>query len=373
MNWTKKKVLIVLGTRPEVIKMFPVIKVLKNSNLIDFQILSTKQQNLLLESALNEFQIQPDLELKEYESSSLVDSLSEIMRGIESKLQDFKPDFLLVQGDTTTAFAGALVGYLNGVAVAHLEAGLRTMNLKRPFPEEGFRQSIARLTTIHLAPTEQAVRNLKREGIDTKKIFLVGNSIVDSLKFQMEDLQAIKESQVSNKLLVTLHRRENFGKNIEQVCLGIKKFVFEYSGEIQATIILHSNPNSFLPIKMLLGNQDRIQLIQPPKRRHFLQLLVQCGCVLTDSGGVQEEAHLLDKKLLIVRSETERPEVFNGDAKFVDLNEESVYLSLVKAFSEIKLAKSPYNGVNLTTALGDGETAIKVRRILENYEKDSLD
>lgn len=371
----KKKILIISGTRPEVIKLFPVVRAFENSLIFEPIFLSTNQQNELLENTLQEFRILPDFKLGFAETKTLGESFYRILKGIDHFMSMIKPDYVMVQGDTTTAIAGAISGFLSQIPVLHLEAGLRTNQMYRPFPEEIYRQAISRFTSINLAPTQEAVENLIKEGISQERIELVGNSIVDSLTYQIQEMSQETFQVKKNQLLVTLHRRENFGESIIEICKGIRRFTDEHKNRIHIVVILHSNPNSFKTIQTLLGKHNNIEIIEPANRFKFLRLMIESGCILTDSGGVQEEAFLLGKKLLIARTETERPEVLNGDSIYVSANEDSINRTLTSIFNDLSETGNivEFQGVNRLSPLGDGNTASRVVELMENYEKNIMD
>ena len=361
-----KKVMTVLGTRPEVIKLFPAIEEINKSQHLKNIILSTNQQNALLESALREFNIKPDISKKAVKGRNLNKSLEGFLNVTQYAINKYQPNFVLIQGDTTSAFAGAMSGFLNNIPVVHLEAGLRTWEMARPFPEEVFRQAISRFTSINLAPNELAKRNLINEGIPINRIHVIGNTIVDSLKLQITEIKKRTAYSEQVDLLVTLHRRENFGKNLEGICSGVKMFA-KLNKHAQIKVIAHSNPKARLPLQNILTNIENLKIIEASSRKEFLKLLLNCKLVLTDSGGVQEEAFLLGKRLLIAREETERPEVLETNSEFVDLDELSVFEKLCKSFEEERENTSKKNKLNLKTKLGDGKSARKLVEILEKY------
>ena len=271
-----------------------------------------------------------------------------------------KPDLVIVQGDTSTTFAAALSAFLNNIPLAHIEAGLRSLNLNSPFPEEGYRQIISRLSRFNFAPTNLARSNLLAEGIAPEKIFVVGNTIVDSV---IKNLDGIESVKIENKILITLHRRENFGEPLTEICNGINKFATE-NQSIRIKIIMHPNPNSSNTITTILGALNNIELISPLKYVNLLKEILSSIYVVTDSGGIQEECNILNVPLLIARNETERPEVLLNSG-LLGTSSEGIYSSMKDLFlnSEKSERVIKLNFENF----GDGTSAMQIAKIVESY------
>ena len=317
-----KKVMVVFGTRPEAIKMAPVIYALKEQKGFDVEVCVTGQHRTMLDQVLSFFEITPDYDLSVMKDNQ---SLSELSARLIEKLDDViskvMPDVVLVHGDTSTAFITSLVAFYNKVKVGHVEAGLRTYNLEKPWPEEANRQLISKLGSYHFAPTEKAKNNLLKEGIKEEFTFLTGNTIVDAVLWTSNKLEKDKELQAlitnnlsklninceSKYILVTGHRRENLGDGIKQICEALAQIAEKYP-ELNIIYPVHLNPKVKEVVYKLLNNSERIHLIEPQSYEHFVFLMMKSWMILTDSGGIQEEAITLNKPLLIMRDTTERPE-----------------------------------------------------------------
>lgn len=363
----KKLVFCVVGTRPEAIKMAPVIKALKKNPQFDTRVLVTGQHKDILNNILVEFEIRPDVN---FEIMTPNQSLSALSSKLISKFDEiFKresPDIVLVQGDTTSAMIASLTCFYNKIPIGHIEAGLRTGDIYNPFPEEVNRLLIGRIAQLHFAPTKNAEQNLLDEGIEQSKIFLTGNTSIDSLHFiknQVSDESM--EGRSNNRLiLVTIHRRENFGIVLEGICDAICELV-ERNGDIDVLIPVHPNPEVQKIILKRLGKKGRISLVEPLSYTEFVKMIKKAYFILSDSGGVQEEAPALSKPVLVLRDKTERIEAIEiGVAKLVgtdpknivkecqillDSNEE--YRTMIKGYS-------PY---------GDGKSAEKIRDGIIKY------
>ncbi len=365
----KRKIALIFGTRPEVIKLFPLIQLNKELKQFEFLLISTAQQKNLLEIALKEFNIKPEVSLKSIYGEGMTTSLGVMLSQLGTILSNSKPDLVVVQGDTTTAFAGACAGFLNRIPVAHIEAGLRSGTRTRPFPEEVFRQAISRFSNLHFAPTKDAVQNLLLENINEESIFHVGNTIVDSLKLQISNIEVEAREPNTVNFLVTLHRRENFEFGIKEVCLGIKKFSRE-KNDVIFNIVIHSNPVARKEIEHILQNTSGISLLNGTTRREFIKALIKSDCVITDSGGVQEESFLLGKKLFIARTETERPEVLYGDSEILELERNLIADRLQRFYiDQISKIKDVETQIvfDEKTILGNGESADRIFSILEEF------
>lgn len=325
-----KKILVVFGTRPEAIKMAPLIKALKEEkNHLDVSVCVTAQHREMLDQVLSLFEIVPDYDLDIMSPGQDLYSVTEkVLAGMKSVLRNFQPDWVLVHGDTTTSFAAALAAFYHGCKIGHVEAGLRTYDLTAPFPEEANRQLTARLADLHFAPTILCKQHLISENIDSSKIIVTGNTVIDALldvrgKLKLsgeytELLQEIHPSLVSQRpmVLITAHRRENFGEPIVSICSAIQSCANRLPGTLFVYPV-HPNPNIKEPVHQLLGNLENVLLIAPLDYARLVCLMDRANLIMTDSGGIQEEAPTFGKSVLVLREVTERQEAL--DAGVVDL------------------------------------------------------
>jgi len=355
------KIAIVVGTRPEVIKLAPVIKAIRKEDGLEPCVISTGQQVELLKKALDEFEIKPDIEIDLNSGKThLPEQFGNLVGQIGTCLKEIGSSYVVIQGDTSSAFAGAVAGFLLNIPVGHVEAGLRSHDLSSPFPEEGYRSMISRITTHHFAPTTAAVDNLISEGITESSIHLVGNTVVDSIvKYSSFSIQNTKVK----KVLVTLHRRENFGQPLRDIAAAIKDFALEELA-VQMNVIIHPNPNSGLVLKELLSDLVNVNLLEPLTYVDLLHEIRTSHFVLTDSGGIQEECAVLGSTLLIARNETERPEVLSESRMLIGTNRERVYEALKE---EVKkdIRFKEYSDLNLAI-LGDGQSSSRICRIIQD-------
>lgn len=366
-----KKALFILGTRPEVIKMAPIIHSLNQSNMnIKPLVCTTSQHRQMQDSMLKLFKIKPDYDLDIMQPNQTLSYVSAtVLTKLEPILKEVNPDIVLVQGDTITAFAAALSGYLSKIPVAHIEAGLRTGNLYSPFPEEGSRRLIGSIASWHYAPTQAAANNLYQENIPPNKVFVTGNPIIDALFWVLNHYQendflnelplSIQEILKNQKpfVLITGHRRESFGKGFVAICEAIKELAEAYP-YFHFIYPVHLNPNVQEPVYNLLARTANIHLLEPLGYLPFTYLLKASYLVLTDSGGVQEEAPSLGKPVLVMRELTERTEgITAGTAKLVGTDKEKIICE-VKALIENKEA---YNMMaNAVSPYGDGHSAERI-------------
>lgn len=378
----KLKVLIVIGTRPEVIKILPVIYELKKKKkYLATRLCVTGQHKEMLYQTLDQFKIIPDLDLGVMKEDQELHSLtSKIILGVQNELKKKRPDIVLVQGDTTTAMATSIACFYYRIPVAHIEAGLRTKNLLAPFPEEFNRRVVTLCSDIHFAPTKEAKLNLKKEGINKDKIIVTGNTVIDALLNTISHIESDKklnksiidyisktinfEWKKSRFVLITLHRRENFGKNLKQICKALIALAKDFP-LINFVYPLHLNPNVFRPVHELLVGYQNIHLVKPYGYQHFCILLKHAYIILTDSGGIQEEAPSLGKPVLVMRDETERPEgIKAGTAKLISCNNDKIYKSVSELLNNKKVYKKMSNAHN---PYGDGKAAKRiVSAILES-------
>ena len=357
----KIKVLTVFGTRPEAIKMAPLVKELNLRNEIECIVCVTAQHREMLDQVLNIFNIKPDYDLNIMkEKQTLSDITSSVLKGLEKIISKEKPNIVLVHGDTTTTFAGALAAYYTQTDIGHVEAGLRTWNKYSPFPEEINRQMVGNLADMHFAPTEKAKQNLISEGKNEKNIFVTGNTAMDALfttvssNYKHELFDWIGNSRL---ILLTAHRRENLGEPMRHMFKAIKRIVDE-TPDVKVIYPVHLNPKVKSVADEILGNDNRIKLISPLEVIDFHNFINKAYIVLTDSGGIQEEAPSLGKPVLVLRDTTERPEGIDaGTLKLAGTNEETIYklikelLTNKKMYDKMSLASNPY---------GDGHASKKI-------------
>jgi len=370
----------VFGTRPEAIKMAPLFYSLKaNQKLFDVKICVTGQHRQMLDQVLNIFDISPDFDMNIMKSGQdLSDITSIILLKIRDVFKSFSPDILLVHGDTTSAFASSLAAFYAGVKVGHVEAGLRTYNLQSPYPEEFNRQIISKLSNWHFAPTKTSRENLIKEGIDEDLISITGNTVIDSLHWILEKLRTdiLKRSNVESYLdskldfdwmnskyvLITGHRRENFGDGFLSICSAIKTLSKKYPDN-HFIYPVHLNPNVQQPVKKILFGLGNVHLIDPLEYEFFVYLLSHSYIVLTDSGGIQEEAPSIGKPVLVMRETTERPEaVESGTVKLVGKKERDIIDAVSQLLDDEKKHHSMSCSVN---PYGDGHACEKITDILK--------
>jgi UDP-N-acetylglucosamine 2-epimerase (non-hydrolysing) len=362
----KCRIIAVLGTRPEAIKLALVIHALRQrSEEFETAVVHTGQHRTMLDHALQFFKIKPDFDLAVMRPNQTLNSLTaRVLDTVENACQRFEPNMVLVQGDTTTAFASALAAYYCKIAVGHIEAGLRSHDIYNPFPEEANRRLASVLTEIHFAPTALSRDNLLAEGVPDEKIVVTGNTVIDTLRALSElphswkntPLEGIPDDN-SRLVLVTSHRRESLGADQEQMCLALKDLVKQHP-DIRVVYPVHMNPNVRNTVNGLLQNTDRIHLTEPLDYITFVSLLRRCFLVLTDSGGIQEEAPTFGKPVLVLRKLTERPEASQfGMAKIIGMsregivNETSHLLNDADAYQDMSEGENPY---------GDGHSSERI-------------
>lgn len=368
-----KKIMVVFGTRPEAIKMCPVVIELKKRRQFKVFVCVTGQHREMLKTVLDVFGIVPDDDLNIMKpNQDLFDISSRILFGMKEILQQRCPDLVLVHGDTSTSFAAALACYYMQITVGHVEAGLRTYNLYSPYPEEFNRQAVGLLAQYHFAPTELARENLIKEGKKRETIFVTGNTVIDALKstvridYMHDELVWAKGSRM---ILITAHRRENVGKPMENMFRAIKR-VCEEIEDIKIIYPVHMNPAVRNIADKVFKEMDRIHLIEPLDVLDFHNFMSRCYLILTDSGGIQEEAPALGKPVLVMRDTTERPEgIQAGTLKLVGTSEESIYTN----FKQLLTDKSEYIKMSVANnPYGDGYAAQKIVNILENTLQDGI-
>lgn len=355
------KTLCVFGTRPEAIKMAPLVSALSADPRFEAKVCVTGQHREMLDQVLALFAIEPDFDLSIMRSGQdLTDITVSILQGMKEVFNTFRPDIVLVHGDTATTFAATLASYYQQIPVAHVEAGLRTGNLYSPWPEEGNRKLTGALASLHFAPTETSKENLLREGVDVSKVIVTGNTVIDALLDVVERLESNQELYAvaaapakflapNRKLiLVTGHRRESFGEGFERICRALSIVAKQYP-DVDIVYPVHLNPNVREPVNRLLSDISNIYLIEPLDYLPFVYLMSRSYIILTDSGGIQEEAPSLGKPVLVMRDTTERPEaVAAGTVQLVGTEVEQIVSGLrlllddEKAYEKMSYAHNPY-------------------------------
>lgn len=368
----KIKVFTILGTRPEVIKLAPVIHELnRHKKKIESKIVLTGQHRKMVDQFLRLFRIKPDYDLDIMKKNqTLFDVSSRCLIRFSKVLEKERPDLILVEGDTTSAFIASLAAFYLKIPTGHVEAGLRTFDKYRPFPEEINRQLISVISDLHFAPTKRAKNNLLKEGINPKKIFLTGNPVVDSLysiaseKYKIADKQ-LKTIDFKNKkvILITAHRRESFGGPFKEICKAIRD-ISEFK-DVELIYPVHLNPNVQRPVKNILKGKRNIHLLKPLNYETFVFLLKNCYFVLSDSGGVQEEAPAFNKPILVMREVTERQEgIETGIARLIGMNSKRIVqeakklLSVPAAYAKMSKSGNPY---------GDGKASQRIVKAMLRY------
>ena len=365
----KKKALFIFGTRPEAIKMAPVVLHFKKfSNDIETRVCVTAQHREMLDQVLHFFDIVPDYDLDLMKKNQDLHHLSaRILTSLKPVLDDYKPDYVFVHGDTTTTMMSSIAAFYSGIKIGHVEAGLRTFDKHQPFPEEINRQITGRLTDFHFAPTEQAQENLIAENVDKKNILLTGNTVIDALFQGLEKLKKYKDAEIKNLesllnfnkkiILVTGHRRENFGEGFIRICKALKTIAVKHP-DVQIVYPVHLNPKVQKPVYDLLGDIPNISLISPLGYPSFLWLMSKSFFIITDSGGVQEEAPSLGKPVLVMRDTTERPEAVKaGTVILVGTNESKIISQAEKLLTD----KEHYNQMQKShNPYGDGKASKRI-------------
>jgi len=369
----RKKVMVVFGTRPEAIKMAPLVTALKQQPALETVVAVTAQHREMLDQVLDLFEIVPDEDLNVMQPGQTLSGLtSRIVQGMEQVIAKHAPDIVLVHGDTTTTFATSLAAFYQRTAVGHVEAGLRTGNLYSPWPEEANRKLTGVLANLHFAPTKQSAQNLRDENVPEDHIHITGNTVIDALLMVVEKIKQTPalQSELAARfpfldpskrlILVTGHRRENFGDGFEQICHALKAIADR--GDTQVVYPVHLNPNVQGPVRRILADQPAVHLIDPLEYLPFVFLMSRCHLIITDSGGVQEEAPSLGKPVLVMRDTTERPEAINaGTVKLVGtrtgniIEQANLLLDDPSTYAQMAFANNPY---------GDGSAAQRIAALL---------
>ena len=357
------KVLSIFGTRPEAIKMAPLVKELEKRNEIKSIVCVTAQHREMLDQVLEVFDIKPDYDLNIMKKGQTLSEItSRVLLGLEEIIQKEKPNIILVHGDTTTTFAGALAAFYNGVDIGHVEAGLRTWNKYSPFPEEMNRQMVDRMTDMFFAPTEVSKTNLLNEGIEDNKIYITGNTAIDAMKYTVKEdynNEVFNWLGDSKFILLTAHRRENLGEPMRNIFKAVRRIVLN-NEDVKVIYPIHMNPIVRKIAKEILEGIDRIKLIEPLEVFDFHNFINRSYLILTDSGGIQEEAPSLGKPVLVLRNTTERPEgIEAGTLKLVSTNEETIYKETInllnnkEEYNKMSKASNPYGDGNASKYIVD--------------------
>lgn len=369
MEISMKKIMLVFGTRPEAIKMCPLVNELKTRNEVKTIVCVTGQHRQMLAQVLEVFHVVPDYDLSVMkDNQTLFDITTNIMNRIKAVLEEVKPDIVLVHGDTSTTFVTALACFYLQIPVGHVEAGLRTYNIYSPYPEEFNRQAVSIISKYNFAPTEFSKRNLVKEGKNPESIYVTGNTAIDALKTTVRDDYSHSELDWvddSKLIMITAHRRENLGKPMQHMFRAIRRVMDEHP-DVKAIYPIHMNPLVRKTANEILGDDDRIHIIEPLDVLDFHNFLARSFMILTDSGGIQEEAPSLGKPVLVMRDTTERPEgIKAGTLKLVGTTEEVIYnnfkllLENSEEYNKMAHASNPY---------GDGLACKRIANVLVKGE-----
>jgi UDP-N-acetylglucosamine 2-epimerase (non-hydrolysing) len=363
-----KKVFLIFGTRPEAIKMYPVYKALKKVDTIETKVIITSQHQEMLKQVLTLTGMHVDYDLSVMEDRQTLTKITvKVLNGLKKIFEKEQPDIVLVHGDTTTTFSSALAAFYEKIPVGHVEAGLRTFNKYLPYPEEMNRVLTDEISDLHFAPTESAKDNLLRGGIREDTIFVTGNTVVDAV---IDIVRKNEEKGVDMPfkepfVVVTAHRRENWGKPMEAICNAIDRVSKRHDGKVHFVFSVHKNPIVRETVKKILGKNKNVSLMEPMQYDEFVYLLSKSLFILTDSGGIQEEAPSLGKPVLLLRDVTERPEaVQSGVVKIVGTNEQRIeeyteaLLTDENLYNRMARAKNPF---------GDGKAGERIAKIVQNY------
>ncbi|WP_139068416.1 non-hydrolyzing UDP-N-acetylglucosamine 2-epimerase [Clostridium beijerinckii] len=366
-----KKIITIFGTRPEAIKMAPLVKELERREEIESKVCVTAQHREMLDQVLELFDIKPDFDLNIMKTKQTLTGItSRVLEGLEEVFKEEKPDMILVHGDTTTTFAGSLAAFYQQIKVGHVEAGLRTFNKYFPFPEEMNRKLTGSLADLHFAPTKGSKENLLREGISASDIYITGNTVIDAMKHTVEDDYIFENEELNNidfskkVIMITAHRRENWGEGIQNICIALNKIV-EQNEDVELVYLVHLNPVVKDVVYERLGGKERIHLLSPLDTKETHNLMNKSFMVMTDSGGLQEEAPHLAKPVLVLRDVTERPEAVEaGTVKLVGTNIDRIVSEANKllrnpdAYCKMSKSINPY---------GDGVASRRIADAILKY------
>ena len=368
-----RKILLIFGTRPEAIKLCPVIRGLReHADQFDVKVCVTAQHREMLDQVLQAFEVRPDHDLDlMLPGQTLFQSTSRILAGLERVLLGERPDMAIVQGDTTTTFCGALAAFYLNVPVAHVEAGLRTGDPRQPFPEEMNRVLTSHLTSLHFAATDQAAENLRREGVDPGTIIVTGNTGIDAVLYVRDELAQGKlrgrdwtELDPSKKLIVvTAHRRESFGEGFEHICQALARVAGR--DDVQIVYPVHPNPNVQDPVQRYLTGHPNIRLIEPLSYVPFIDLMRRAYILITDSGGIQEEGPSLGKPILVLREKTERPEAVQaGTVKLVGTDQEKIVREATRLIEDREVYEAM---ARVHNPYGDGHASPRISSAIDSF------
>ncbi|MGJ8736225.1 non-hydrolyzing UDP-N-acetylglucosamine 2-epimerase [Zobellia laminariae] len=374
----KKKNLIIFGTRPEAIKMAPLVKVFLKNPSFETKVCVTAQHREMLDQVLDFFEIVPDYDLNLMKpGQNLYGLTADIITGLQSVLEDFKPDYAYVHGDTTTTMGASIASFYSGAKVCHVEAGLRTFNKKAPFPEEINRTITGHIADYHFAPTQTSFDNLINESIKPENVLITGNTVIDALFESVSRVDDLKDDEIEHLkkeidfskriVLVTGHRRENHGQGFINICAALKE-IGESAENVQIIYPVHLNPKVQKPVYEILGNQENVKLIAPLAYPAFVWLMNKAELVITDSGGVQEEAPSLGKPVLVMRDTTERPEAVEaGTVILVGTDKDKIVKETLRLLNDTELyAKMS----KLHNPYGDGKACEKIVEFIENLDNE---
>ncbi len=371
---SKIKVMTIFGTRPEAIKMAPLVKELEaNSDKIESIVCVTAQHRSMLDQVLDIFGIKPDYDLNIMKDrQTLIEIVTRSLEGLDKVMKETKPDIVLVHGDTSTTFVGSLAAFYNQIAVGHVEAGLRTYNKYFPYPEEVNRRITGVIADMHFAPTKRNEANLLSEKVNPDDIFITGNTVIDALNTTVRDDYEFKDEALKNMswedkkvIVMTAHRRENLGKPLENICMAVRDIVEKYD-DVEVVYPVHLNPAVRETVFSILGDNERIKLIDPVNADELHNAIKRGYLVLTDSGGLQEEAPSLGKPVLVLRNETERPEAVEaGTVKIAGVERDNIY----NMTEELLVNKTEYDKMaKAVNPYGDGHASERiVKAIIERF------
>jgi len=368
----KKKIITIFGTRPEAIKMAPLVKELEKRKEIESKVCVTAQHRQMLDQVLEYFEIKPDYDLNIMKSKQTLTGITNrVLEGLEEVFREEHPDMILVHGDTTTTFAGALAAFYQQIKVGHVEAGLRTFDKYFPFPEEMNRKLTGALADLNFAPTKGSKENLLREGVSEDIIYVTGNTVIDAMLhtvkenyvFEQEELDKI-DYKNKKVIMITAHRRENWGEGIDNICTALNRIV-EENENVELVYLVHLNPIVKDVVFEKLGGNPRIHLLPPQDTQETHNLMNKCFMVMTDSGGLQEEAPHLGKPVLVLRDVTERPEAVKyGTVKLVGTNVEKIVSEANKLINDSKAYENMSKAIN---PYGDGKASERIADAILRY------
>jgi len=368
---SRKKIITIFGTRPEAIKMAPLVKELERREEIESKVCVTAQHREMLDQVLELFNIQPDFDLNIMKTKQTLTGITgRVLEGLEEVFKEEKPDMILVHGDTTTTFAGSLAAFYQQIKVGHVEAGLRTFNKYFPFPEEMNRKLTGSLADLHFAPTKGSKENLLKEGINESDIYITGNTVIDAMKHTVEEdyifeTEELNDIDFSKKvIMITAHRRENWGEGIQNICIALNKIV-EQNSDVELVYLVHLNPVVKDVVFERLGGKERIHLLSPLDTKETHNLMNKSFMVMTDSGGLQEEAPHLAKPVLVLRDVTERPEAVEaGTVKLVGTDVDQI----VDAANELLRNSDAYSKMSKSiNPYGDGIASRRIADAILKY------